>query len=404
MGIYLRLRIKNMHKNIKNKIIITLIAIIPVITDFHILRLEAQTPPYAVTVTNIRFLGGIGKGPTSSGDNYLATAYLRGYGQGGTSIELTAEMNNGSGSAPMYGDVLFTITLTDVATPANTGTFNVTIPSGSHTGTAVVPYNSTFTGCSLFTVASGSTLEWSYTATAATGDYVSSLTSSTSNSIWWDNLDAPSSGTPALTVVEVTSTTSSITFYWTPISTGTDRDFYEYRVYYRASSTSTTGPYKLWNGSNDATLRGIANNPAISPTNDPARHFDASGRKYTTIPNLGLFTTYNYFITAVDVFGNEITEADAGPPVGSRSIATKPLTLTATISDGITSYSDFSTLAVPANRTLQETSIKVDIYTVTATQQPDACIIWFSPYALDAINMENGLNAPNKTGLPTDLD
>jgi len=381
-----------MKSYIKNIKIIPMIALFALIIDFTASSLSSQTPTYAVRVTNIRFLGGIGRGPTSSGGDNLPV-YLRGYGQPGTSIELTAEMNVSGWGAPMYGDVLFTISFTDTL---NTGTFNVTIPSGSHTAIAAIPY----TG---FTITPGPLLAWSYTATIATGIYVTSsglpvsISSTSSTAIYWDGGVAPAFTTASVVPI---STINSITFSWTPVNTGTDQDFYEYRVYYREQSASNNSPYKLWSGSNDASLRGLSNNPAVIPLNDPVRHFDSTGRKYTTISNLKIAQPYDYMVTAVDVFGNETAHT---APLGTYS--TKPLTLEAIISDGITSYSDFSTLAVPTNRTLQEANIKVDIYTVTSTVTPDACNVWFSTVATEPVDMViTASNLPNTAGLGADLD
>jgi len=366
-------------------------------------------PFYPVRVTGIRFLNGIGRGPTSSGNDYI-TSYYRGYGFPGTLIEITADMSVDGGinyGSPMYGDVRFTVSYTD---GVNTGNFDINIPSGSHAATAEIPYNFDTTW-----ITSGTTEAWTYTVTIATGDYVSGLTSSVSQVINWDRNDPPyAPGTPAITVNQLVITATSFTMYWTPYSssTGMDHDFYEYRVYYREQDTST---YKQWNSSNDPTLGGLSNNPVITPAvADPARHFDSNGWKYTTIPNLKLFTAYEYYITAVDVFGNEISEADAGPAAGSRHVRTSPLQIQAAISDGITKYSDFSDLTNPALRTLREVNTRVDIYTVSAVTQPDECIIWFStvtfpkptppPANLDAYDMITGLLVPNTADLGANLD
>ncbi len=333
-------------------------------------------PVYPVRVTNIRFLNGIGRGPTSSGGDFIA-AYYRGYGLPGTLIEITADMNNGSWGAPMYGDVMFTISYTD---GTNTGTFTANIQSGSFTATTEIPYN-----FSTAWLASGTTAAWTYRATSATGDYVAnsglpaSIVSSASQVINWDRNDPPyAPGTPAITVNQLVITATSFTIYWTPYSTvptGMDQDFYEYRIYYREEDTST---FKQWNSSNDSTLGGLGNNPSTTPVSDPARHFNGNGWKYTTIPNLKLFTGYEYYITAVDVFGNEISVTDAGPAAGSRLVRTSPLQIEAEISDGITKYTDFSNLSDPSLRTLREANTRVDIYTVSAVTQPDECYIWFT--------------------------
>lgn len=363
-----------------------------IITIFVILLLFSEltdnlisAPTYPVRVTNIRFINGIGRGPTSIGADNIPT-YYRGYGLPGTLIELTAEMNNGSWGAPVYGDVLFTVSYTY---GTNNGTFNVTIPSGSHTATAPIPFDHG-SGFIDSWIAAGSTEEWTYTVTAASGDYAGAFPSSALEAINWDRNDPPyAPGTPAISVNQVVISTTSLTLYWTPYSTvptGVDEDFYEYRIYYREENASI---FKLWNSTHDSTLGGLSNNPGTTPTDDAARHFDSNGWKYTTIPNLKLFTAYEYYITAVDIFGNEISESDAGPAIGSRFVRTLPLKVLATISDGITSYSDFNDLTDPGLRTLRETNTRVDFYTVSAMTQPDECVVWFSTTNAPAVDAED---------------
>ncbi len=394
-------------KKIKHIITAGLLFTLAVLTDGELSRSHAQTPSYPVRVTNIRFINGIGRGPTSTGEDNIST-YYRGYGLSGTLIELTAEMSLDGGTtwgAPIYGDVQFTVSYTD---GTDTGTFNITMGSGSNTATTEIPYN-TPSGFDETWITSGTTENWTYTATLAEGDYVEnsglagSITSGTSQAINWDYGDPPSSGSPAITVNQVVISATSLTLYWTPVDTLTDRDFYEYRIYYREEDTST---YKQWNSANDSTLGGLSNNPS-GTTNNSALHFDSNGWKYTTIPNLKLFTGYEYYITAVDVFGNEISEADAGPVAASRLIRTLPLKVDATISDGITSYSDFSDLTDPSLRSLRESNIRVDIYTISAVTQPDECIIWFSTTAApaaDTYDMLTLLLEPNTAELGTNLD
>jgi len=361
-----------------------------------------SAPFYPVRVTNIRFINGIGRGPTSSGTDNLPV-YYRGYGLPGTLVEITADMNNGSWGAPMYGDVQFTVSYTD---GANTGTFKVTMPSGSYTAVTTLPFDAG-SGFNNGWITAGTTEAWTYSITAVTGDYAGALSSAVSGSINWDRNDPPYvPGTPAISVNQVVISATSVTLYWTPystVSTGVDQDFYEYLIYYREENTSS---FKQWNSSHDSTLGGISNNPAATPTSDTTRHFDINGWKYTTIPNLKLFTGYEYYITAVDVFGNEISETDAGPAAGLRQIRTLPLQIEALITDGITTHTDFTDLTNPALRTLREANTRVDIYTVSSVTQPDECIIWFARTlapAADTDNMVTPLSTIN-TAMGADLD
>ena len=341
---------------------------------------KAANPLYPIEIQNISFSGGIGRGMTSAGADYVANCYYRGYGLPGTAITLTASMKTGSGfTSPMYGAVMFTVSYSDGAT---TNSFNVTIPSGSHTATAEIPY--TFSG-----IASTSTTKWIYTVSKAEGDYTDPLVAPIQkpgliNYIYWNNKNTLDSAVPGVPVSTVTQ--SSFTPYWAPVDTRTNdpvfgEDFYEYRIYYRESGTST---YKQWNGANDATLRGLSSNPyppAVSSTTHFAIPVSALIWKYTSISGLKPFTTYEYYIAAADVFGNEAPITSGGTSAAPRSVITLPHKLTATISDGISTYSDFSNLATPTLRTLRETNIRVDIYTVTTKAQPDLCRIWFTSAA-----------------------
>jgi len=392
------MNLKYIIKNISAAVIIvTLILMV----ESNISKTYGQVV-YPVRVTNIRFLNGIGRGPTSSGEDNISR-YYRGYGLPGTLVEVTASISLDGGTtfgSPVYGNVMFTIQYTD---GTNTGTFTVTMSSGSLTATTAIPYNDS-TGFSSSWITSGTTRPWTYTVIAATGDYTGAFSTTASETIYWDRDDSPSSGSPAITVNQVVISATSLALYWSPIyplDSSYDRDFYEYRIYYREEDSSS---FKVWNSANDTSLKGLSNNPSTATYNDTARHFDSNGWKYTTIPNLKLFTGYEYYITAVDVFGNEISEADAGPEAASRFIRTLPLKVTATISDGITTYSDFSNLAAPSLRTLRETNIRVDLYTVSAITQPEECIIWFSTTDTDSTDILTPLMEPNTSILGANLD
>ncbi len=357
-------------------------------------------PPYTVTVKNTRFLYGLGRGPTHSPPNNITT-YYRGYGMPGTVIEITAEMNVNGIPSPMYGDTVIAVQFTD---GTGTGTFNVTIPSGSNTGTAGIPYNTI--SAPAFIVAASSTVPWTYTAIGVSGNPLASSTY-TSNPpfdtavIYWDNLDVPDDvNFPPLlpTDIVLNLTTSSFKLLWKPVNTAAllNEDFYEYRVYYQEKGAAI---WKLWNGANDPSLRGLINNPA-GPAwpDDPAKHF-SGGLKYTTIPNLKIFTKYSYYITAVDVFGNETK-----PPAVPFDVLTQPYSILIKISDGITSYTDFSNLANPQLRTLRETNTKVEIEIVSSATQPDFIRVWYTYniYAGTSTDIIAGSNTINSAGFPPD--
>jgi hypothetical protein len=389
---------------------------------FFILPGAAQTPVYPIEIQNITFSGGIGRGPTSAGSDYLQDYYYRGYGLPGTTITLTASMDTGSGfTSAMHGAVQFTVTYTG----GTTNSFTVTMPSGSHTATAEIPYN--FTG-----IAPNNTGKWTYTVTASAGDYAAAvptinLPSGCVSFIYWNDanknaanhIDSAVPGTPQPTVTQ-----TSTTLFWAPVDTTTTdgthygSDFYEYRIYYRKQGTSI---YKQWNGVNDTALRGLTANPFPAPTSDAVNHFAipstlSVGWKYTTISSLQLFTAYEYYIVAADIFGNETPLTSAGSAAAPLGVATLPLNLQASISDGITSYSDFSTLNTsgfppsPPLRPLRAVNTRVDIYTITTQSQPDKCVIWFAPYsATITAPLVTGTLEPNdgpaaSGGLDADID
>jgi len=326
---------------------------------------------YDVTISNIRFLYGTGKGPTSSSPNYLATGYYRGYNFPGTVIEVTAQMEKNGSLMPMYGDTVFTISYTD---GTNSGSFTVTIQSGQTVGTASIPYDNG-TGFLTGWTTSGTTVQWTYTVASVSGSYATgTITANSSESIYWDFGDDPNSvGPPAFppilaTDITVNTTTTSFQLLWNPLDTSaTNEDFYEYRIYYREEGSST---YKRWSGTNDITLRGLDYNPAVNPVNDSSKHF-ASSRKYTTISNLKIFTKYEYYIAAVDVFGNET--AAQGP----FTVLTQPYSISIILSDGVTQYRDFTNLSTPTVRTFRESNIRVEMYLVTSESQPETVTVWY---------------------------
>ena len=225
----------------------------------------------------------------------------------------------------------------------------------------------------------GTTQAWAYSVTAVSGSLAVAGPPSSAPapvSILWDNEDYPNDALfPPLvqTDVIVNTTTSSVKFFWNPLSTATaalsNEDFYEYRLYYQEQGSTV---WKVWNGANDSALRGLANNPATPPLNDSTMHF-ANGRKYTTLPNLKIFTRYSYYITAVDVFGNE-----SPMPATVFSVLTQPYSIQIKISDGITSYSDFSDLANPQLRPLRETNTRVEVYLISSTTEPDSIRLWYT--------------------------
>jgi hypothetical protein len=352
-------------------------------------------PTYDIRVTDITFFYGGGKGPTGYGENN-SSYYYRTHGQPGTIINITAEMNTNSIWQPMYGNVTFTVQYTD---GSQSGTFNVVISNGNNTGRTQIPYNDS-TGFQSSWLTAGSTTQWTYTVTAVSGNFSNgTISSNTSNSILWDYQDPPTDSTfPPATETDVgtdlTATTAKL--FWTPVSTSTtisgrnNEDFYEYRVKFREYSEETVNSWRTWNGNNDPTLRNRSNNPTPWPTDDTATHFD-NGRKYTTLPNLKIFTQYEYYIEAVDVFGNV-----TAPPDPLFIFSTQPYSIIVELTDGITTHTVFTDLSAPETRDLNEANIQANLQIVSSDTPPDAVRIWYTAVD-DTINIVNTNQTVNES-------
>ncbi|HOO73226.1 MAG TPA: hypothetical protein PK926_15820 [Spirochaetota bacterium] len=335
------------------------------------LPLECNT----VRVTALSFSGGTGLDPAAGPP--LISDYYRSYNRSGANIVITAQTStNGGSGQSMHGDTTFTVQFSD---GTNTPTFTVTIPTGRTSVTAAIPYDDA-SGFTDSFMTDEQTVRWTYQVTAITGGaYELNQTgdgngTAVTNSIKWDRLDPPSTGTPAINIESAVPTTTSIRLYWDPIdmsNAGDDRDFYEYRIYYNEVGNTR----RQWDGDDDQYLRGLTYNE----TANTAYNFNASGWKYTTITGLKIFTDYEYYITAVDIFGNEITEANGAPIVANRTFKTQPYSIDVTISDGVTQYENdtFADLT-PSVRTVRESAIRVTLDIVTSDEQPDTVRVWYT--------------------------
>ncbi len=247
----------------------------------------------------------------------------------------------------------------------------MTIASGQNVASAVIPYNNS-TGFLESWIADGTTVPAIYTITAVSGEFTGSLVSSPGETIYWDRNDPP----PDPVITSIIARTNSFKLSWTPIdivtSGSADRDFYEYRIHYREAGETTL---RQWDGSNDDTLKGLdENTPPVSGL-DRDNHFE-NGDKYTTVTGLKLFTRYEYFLTAVDVYGNESTIDISNP----NRLSTLPYFIIAYISDGITSHKDFSNLSSPQDRSVRETNIEVELNIRSGEIEPEIVRVWFANY------------------------
>lgn len=308
-----------------------------------------------VEVTTMTFVNGGG---------INAPAYYRSTGVPGTEIIVTARMRN-SLSAMMGNTTLTINNYTDGTT------FTVLIPNGSTTGTATVPFP---TGAGLPAVPPGSgTIQNFYRVEQVTGSayggdnfllnngqYIfSNINQPVAVSIYWDNGAYPWwTSTPFTTWGSVSSTAYSLTFNWTGlVLAAPNQDFYSYRIYYKANSSSV---FQII----DKTTAGYAS-LGLCTTNT------------ATITGLVPLTVYDYYITAIDVFGNEVPTTQALPyaftPLPYPSAGTLASTITVTLSDGITTYENntFTASPLPSARPVRKTAIKVKVFIVAAGDLPD---------------------------------
>ncbi|HRX16935.1 MAG TPA: hypothetical protein P5123_11535 [Spirochaetota bacterium] len=352
-------------------------------------------PEYDVRVSGIRFLYGTGVGPTHSG-LYNSSNYYRSYGQSGTLIELTAQMNV-SGWTHMYGPVAFTVSFSN---GSNTASFDVTIPSGQNRVIALVPFSDA-SGFPDSFITNGQTIPFEYTVTAASGQHADNLISSVSQTIYWDRNDPPQSSVfpPAdETEISVSLTTNSARIMWSPLVTSTsggyyNSDFYEYRIRFREFSEEDQNPWRIWNSSNDPTLKGTVFNPPAYPSDNPSYHF-SNGMKYTVIPRLSLFTRYEFYISAVDVFGNE-----SPAPAEYFMMMTQPYSVEASVSDGRVKYDDFTNLNDPSLRPVTESNIRVDLNIVSTDVSPDEVRVWYTAES-DSLSIVGADNRVNEDEFP----
>lgn len=301
----------------------------------------------SIRVTDITFFGGGGIDNDPSG-------YYRSTNLPGTQVRIDAVMNAGSGT--MIGNT--TIELRDT-TDGNITT--VVIPNGNSFGTALL--NITAPGNYSVTVGAANTQTRSYEIYDVYGGSFGSglgfgqynnnpalIPQPAAHSINWDNEDPPGANTPTFTA-EITiadpTTAGSMTVSWTPLTLiYPDEDFDQYKFYYK-NSTET-----LWAVIDKTTTGYTAIMPDITTGT-------------ITISGLSPLTNYDYMISAVDIFGNEVLIADRITGLS----ATKPSSISINITDGITKYYDSSFLGDPdpaiAHR-LRKANIRIDADIITS--------------------------------------
>lgn len=310
-----------------------------------------------VEITNIEFLNGGG----------INSPYYRNYSLPGTQVRISAQMQHNSaslgGNRNMYGDT--TIIITDTTNAPNTD-INVVIPNNTSQNTILV--NVPFPTSS---INPDTTTPHTYQVRSVSGSMYDSgqniparITSTPANQIiYWDRNDPPGyNASPFTAASSPIKTASSLTFIWTPLSSlpdpPYDDDFYTYRIYYKESIAST------W----------LIIDRSVSGYGPAGVNGDMSliSTTQATVTNLKPLTQYAYYITAVDVFGQEVNAANVAP-AGGGTATTSAVSIEVAITDGIATYNDstfWSNIAASV-RPLRETAIKVSLYILSGYSPPD---------------------------------
>jgi hypothetical protein len=290
-----------------------------------------------VEITNVVFLNGGGR------DN--VPEYWRSTTLANTQVRITAQMQSGGGT--MVGNTTIRITDND-GTPNNT---EVLISNGQNTGTANVTYP---------TVAVGATDMLAYSVTSVSGgayDAEQNLAvrikqdAFAARIVYWENEDPPGDNAATFTGTSAPKQTSySLTLYWTPLTEGLpdyDGDFYSYRLYYKKTTDLN---YLMIDRTTDTTLGTMTTSEA-------------------TVTGLTPLTNYDYKVSAMDLFGNEVIN----PNQIIGTISTIATSINTTITDGITEYKDdsFQASKLAQDRPLRKSAISVKLYIVTVGDQSD---------------------------------
>lgn len=279
----------------------------------------------------------------------------------GTQVRITAQMEWGGGS--MVGNTSITVrNVTDgvnfpvvvIASGATQGVGNVTYP-------LVVAGNTDLKQFDIEAISGG----------AYGGDTFPNGQSNPGRmaaiapvDIYWDNQDPPGlPGAGVAFIPDVTHTTTaySLTLTWTPLTNPFDGDLDTYRVYYRTSQVGAIppGPWLMLDRTSGGLYTALGN--YLTPT--------------ITINDLNPLTGYDYYLSAVDVFGNVVAVGKEAPQssLTPQTATTQPKSIECTITDGQLSYQDTHFVATKAgsSRLLRKTAIKVTFFIVTVGGQPD---------------------------------
>ena len=182
-------------------------------------------------------------------------------------------------------------------------------------------------------------------------------------SIIWDHADPPGAGAGMFTPwISTTSTVDTITLNWTPL--GADPEFSTYRIYYKPALAAN---WSMIDANTDP--------PATSP-------LAVIATDTYTITGLQSITEYQYYLTAIDIFGNETLAANrahgglVGDPI--HAVTTGAYGLEVAITDGITAYDNTALITDSTDhlaRPLYDSSIRFEVDIIGASQPDEINVI-----------------------------
>lgn len=282
----------------------------------------------------------------------------------GTEMRLSARMQN-SGSA-MAGTVTFVIQ------DGLGNSYTLQMANGATTGTVLLGPTPTAAQ-----VPAGNNTDVSYTVQSVSGGAYGNIITANGQNVpgrilnssgyacRWENGHWPGYGSTPFTAEAAvpTSTATSFRLQWTALSAAAaapyDADFYSYRVYFKRQADTA---WLMLDGSNT---------PALGVIGAGTIAFDVGGVANPLEP----LTPYDYRVSAIDVFGNEVPLASQI----SGNVTTSALTVEATVTDGISIFNNnsFGVPTVdppptnPLSHIVRKTAIKVTVYLVTAGTAPE---------------------------------
>ncbi len=310
-----------------------------------------------VEVTNVEFIGGGGMltipGPPRQYYQCIQVA--------GTQVRVTARMQD-LGTA-MIGNT--TVVIRDTTAGIN---YSVFIANGANTGVAnIAPYPGGG-GAGTLTPHTYRAETVSGGATDAGQNAFGRITQPANTIVRWDDQDPPGASAMPFTAgfAAPTVSASSVTLTWTALAgADPDLDFYTYRIYYKRTVDPT------WT--------------MVDRTTAPPATYAVLGTIGTasfSITGLVPLTSYDFRLSAVDIFGNEVAVGNQ-PTV---TIATAPLQIDVTVTDGISTYTEnMFDNPDPAAHPLRETAIKISVYVLTAGAPPDAVNVIAASNASDLL-------------------